>query len=121
MLAARAPGGRVLLTGDLEAAGERRLVKRWPVEALRAEVLKLAHHGSRSSTTGLLLTAVRPRLAIVSCGVDNRYGHPSSAVLARVAASGARVLRTDLTGAVTLRFDPLRGVRLARLPAPRAR
>lgn len=121
VLAARAPGGRVLLTGDLEAAGERRLVARWPASALRAEVLKLAHHGSNSSTTRALLAAVRPRLAIVSCGVDNLYGHPAPAVLARVAAARARLLRTDLSGAVTLRFDPRLGVRLARLPAPRPR
>ena len=103
VLAASAPGLRVLLTGDIEAAGERRLLRRWPRSVLRADLLKVPHHGSQSSTTAALLAAVRPRLALISCGRGNHYGHPASPVLARIAAAGARTLRTDRSGEIVLR------------------
>ena len=102
MLAAVAPGLRVLLTGDIGAAAERRLLGRWPASVLRADLLKVAHHGSASSTTGGLLSAVRPRLALISCGLDNHYGHPAGEVLRRLEAAGARTLRTDRSGEIVL-------------------
>lgn len=103
VLLASAFGRRVLLTGDLEAPGERRLLlHRGP--GLRADVLKVAHHGSRTSTSETWLRAVRPRWALVSAGRRNPYGHPAPAVLERLEERGARVLRTDLSGQIVLRF-----------------
>ena len=104
VLLASAFGRRVLLTGDLEATGERRLL-RGPGPDLAADVLKVAHHGSRTSTTEAWLRAVRPRWALVSAGRRNPYGHPARAVLERLEKHGARVLRTDLSGQVVLRFS----------------
>ena len=103
VLAAEAPGLRVLLTGDVGAATERRLLRRWPRAALRADLLKVAHHGSRSSTSTELLRAVRPRLALISCGLGNRYGHPAPEVLRRLAGFGVACLRTDRSGEIVLR------------------
>src|SRR6185436_18312111 len=92
---------RFLLTGDAEAAEEDWLVAH-QADALRADVLKVAHHGSSTSSTPSFLAAVRPRLALVSVGAGNTYGHPSLPTLAAIAASGpggergaAQVLRTD--------------------------
>ena len=104
VLVARVGTVRFLLTGDAEAPEEAWLVAR-DSTALRADVLKVAHHGSATSTTPPFLAAVRPRLALVSVGAHNTYGHPDATVLAALAASGASVLRTDLAGTIVVRTD----------------
>ena len=100
VILAEAEGERFLLTGDLEAAGERSLVAR-EGEELTAGVLKLAHHGSKSSSSDRLLAAVAPRVAVASAGAGNPYGHPSQVVLERLARAGVPLLRTDLQGRIT--------------------
>jgi len=104
-LALRLSYGRraFLLTGDLEADAERRLVARGLVA--HADVLKVAHHGSRTSSTETFLRAARPSLAVISSGAGNRYGHPSPSVVGRLRDLGARVLRTDRGGGVVIRTD----------------
>jgi competence protein ComEC len=88
-----------LLAGDVEAAGEARLSLR------EAAVLKVPHHGSRSSSTPGLLSATRPAVAIVSAGYRNRFGHPHPEVVARYQRLGTTLLRTDREGSVTLTTD----------------
>jgi len=93
----------LLLTSDIEGPGEHALVtSRAP---LGAAVLKVPHHGSRTSSSPELLSAVRPAVAIVSVGVRNAYGHPDAGVLARLAAGGADLYRTDRDGAILLETD----------------
>jgi len=99
-------GRRFLLAGDAEADVEERLVAR----GLPAvDLLKAGHHGSRTSTTDALVAATRPRVAAISVGAQNDYGHPSREVLARLVAAGATVLRTDLLGTIDVALDA-RGV-----------
>jgi competence protein ComEC len=93
-----------LLTGDAEAAEEAVLLDR-ARPSLRATVLKVGHHGSATSTTPAFLAAVAPRLALVSVGADNRYGHPHPDVLRSLRAAGVPVLRTDRDGAIVVRSD----------------
>lgn len=113
-----AAGGRaMLLTGDIERGAEAELAARG---GLRADALLMPHHGSRSSSSPALLDAARPRLAIAATGYRNRFGHPAAEVLERYAAIGARVLRTDRDGAVTLRLAP-DGLRVEMQRARRAR
>ena len=95
---------RFLLVGDAEADEEAWLL-RHARGSLAADVLKVGHHGSRTSTTPDFLAAVRPRVALVSVGLGNDYGHPSPEVLGRLAGAGAEVLRTDLLGTVVVRTD----------------
>ena len=95
---------RFLLMGDAERPEEERLVARWG-EALRADVLKVGHHGSATSSTPALVGAVRPRIALISVGTRNMYGHPSVDVVARLLDGGAQVLRTDHLGHVVVRTD----------------
>lgn len=102
VLALRLGQRRVLLTGDIEASAEADLVDR-RVD-LSADVLKVPHHGSRTSTTPAFLERVSPRLALVGVGRRNRFGHPGAAVMERLAAAGARVFRTDRHGDVSLLF-----------------
>lgn len=91
-------GGALLLTGDIERGAEAELVAR-PAE-LRSDVLLMPHHGSRTSSSAALLEAVAPSWGIAAAGYRNRFGHPVPEVVERYRAAGARVLRTDLDGAV---------------------
>lgn len=92
-----------LLTGDAEEPVERLLLERGLVPPV--DVLKVGHHGSESSTTPALLDAARPRLALVSCGIDNEYGHPAPVTLDHLSAASVGVLRTDTDGAVEVVTD----------------
>ena len=95
--------GSLLLTGDIEKAAEGLLVQR-DGAALHADVMLAPHHGSRTSSTAAFVAAVRPRWLIVPVGYRNRFGHPRADVVARYDEVGARILRTDLDGAVTVRL-----------------
>ena len=94
----------VLFTGDLEGPGEREMVAAAASEAASV-VLKVAHHGSRTSTSPPLLRAVAPRVAVISDGADNRFGFPAEAVLRRLREAGVDVWRTDVDGAVRVVSD----------------
>ncbi|WP_341717196.1 ComEC/Rec2 family competence protein [Micromonospora sp. FIMYZ51] len=99
VLLATVGGVRILLTGDAETELQRELRERLPPDGLRADVLKVPHHGSAYQDPAFL-DAVRPAVALVPVGAGNTYGHPSQAVLARLSRNGARVLRTDVDGDV---------------------
>ena len=104
VLVAGVGGVRFLFTGDAEGPEEEWLLARDP-SALAADVLKVGHHGSSTSTTAPFLAAVHPRLALVSVGAHNTYGHPDAAVMQALHASGAQVLRTDRAGTIVVRTD----------------
>jgi competence protein ComEC len=95
---------RFLLTGDAERGEESWLLEHAP-GALVADVLKVGHHGSSTSSTAPFVDAVAPRIALVSVGTANTYGHPSPEVMRRLAEQGATVLRTDQLGTIVLRTD----------------
>lgn len=92
----------LLLTGDAGVAVEELLVDRHG-DALRADVLKLGHHGSATSSSGAFLEVVAPELAVVSAGRRNRYGHPAPVVLDAIAERAIPLARTDREGTVSLR------------------
>jgi competence protein ComEC len=92
-----------LLTGDMERPMEQRLLASG--ESLRADVLKVGHHGSNTSSTNPFLDAVSPTFAVISDGFENSFHHPHPQVLARLAAHRAGVFRTDQQGLVTIRTD----------------
>ena len=94
-----AHGRRILLSGDIERAAEVELQRRLPHPV---DILKVAHHGSRTSSTAELLAVLRPSWAIVSCGTNNRFGFPHRATLDTLLRAGAAVLRTDIDGAVSV-------------------
>jgi competence protein ComEC len=103
VLKVSAPGGRLLLPGDLEAEGERLLLESGA--DLRAEVLVAPHHGSASSSTAAFVAAVAPREVLFSAGHRNRWGFPRAEVVARYRAVGARQWQTGRDGALTVRFE----------------
>ncbi|MEM7480113.1 MAG: DNA internalization-related competence protein ComEC/Rec2 [Acidobacteriota bacterium] len=103
VLRAEALGRSILLTGDIGFATERALAL--SDFELASTFLKVAHHGSKNSSGGPFLAAVRPRLAVVSAGVGNHYGHPARDTLERLRRQGVRCLRTDRLGAVRLAWS----------------
>jgi competence protein ComEC len=93
----------VVLTGDIGAEVEREIESQFPRVPLR--VLKVAHHGSLTSSSNGFLNALAPRVAVVSVGRSNRFGHPAPAVLQRYQEIHAEVFRTDRDGAVSIETD----------------
>lgn len=89
----------VLLTGDAQSEAEARMLAHGGGD-LRADILKVGHHGSAYSSTPAFLAAVHPKFAIISCGLHNVFGHPSPLTLAALRDAGARIYRTDLDGGV---------------------
>jgi competence protein ComEC len=92
-----------IFTGDAEELSEREMLQ--GDLDLRANVLKVSHHGSKSSTTEEFLRSVNPEYAIISVGKDNRYGHPSEEVLYRLKNAGIKVYRTDEQGTIIIVSD----------------
>jgi len=103
VLRIEAPAGRVLLTGDIERAAERELLRRASA-LLPAEALLVPHHGSATSSTPEFVRQVAPRYAVFAAGRRNRFGHPRADVLERYREAGSELLRTDTGGAIQLRF-----------------
>lgn len=109
-----------LLTGDIETVAERRLVRAYPEALQSVDILKVAHHGSRTSSSSDFLDHVQPSLALVSAGVGNRYEHPAPEVMERFRTRGVLALRTDEHGLVRLEIARSGALRI-RLPGmPRA-
>jgi len=96
-----------LFTGDAEEPTEREVLRG---EVGECDVLKVAHHGSDHSTSDAWLRAVNPSIALISCGQDNRYGHPGQTTVDKLRQSGVAIYRTDETGHITVQSD---GVNLA--------
>lgn len=105
---------RLLLTGDIEAGQERRLLARLPAQALRSTAMSVSHHGSRTSSTPEWLKAVQPAQAVVQVGARNRYGHPSPLVMDRLKQHGIPTVATPACGAWVWASDELG----ARAPGP---
>jgi competence protein ComEC len=97
----------VLLAGDIEQPAEDELV-RSGVD-LRANVVKVPHHGSRTSSTTAFVDAVRPTFAVLSVGERSRFGHPGPEVVQRYIARGARVFQTGRNGTITVETNGRRG------------
>jgi competence protein ComEC len=110
-------GRRILLTGDVEDDVD-------PVIAARGippiDILKVAHHGSKTASTPAFLDAVRPKVAIVSAGAGNPYGHPARSTIERLQATGAEVFRTDTNGSVQVTIDQAGEIAVSTTGARRA-
>ncbi len=92
-----------LLAGDIEAGAEQTMVRKNLLSP--AVVLKVAHHGSKTSSTSAFLNALEPKIAIISVGAGNTYGHPDAEVVSRLKKVGAEVYRTDMNGTVSVKTD----------------
>ncbi|HEX2223200.1 MAG TPA: DNA internalization-related competence protein ComEC/Rec2, partial [Thermoanaerobaculia bacterium] len=118
VLLAATAGKRVLLTGDIESWAEQSLLSCCAPD-LHVDVLKVAHHGSRTSTAESFLGEACPRLALISAGRNNVYRHPATEVLERLERYGVRVLRTDRDGQISLSWTDAGRMRIELPGVPR--
>jgi beta-lactamase superfamily II metal-dependent hydrolase len=93
----------LLLPGDITQKEELAMLNNHLLT--ETEVLKVAHHGSKYSTTSEFLTAIKPKLAVIEVGKNNRFGHPTAETLMRLEAVGASIKRTDNDGEVRVKSD----------------
>ena len=100
----------VLLTGDIESGAEQALLAADLISDV--EVLKVAHHGSKTSTTDLFLERTQPEIAAVSSGVNNQHGHPTEEIIAKITDVGAIILRTDQLSTFGLLFERGKGIEI---------
>jgi competence protein ComEC len=91
---------KILLAGDADKNAETEILNNCP--DIEADVLKVAHHGSSKATSDEWIAAVNPKVAIISVGYKNPFGHPSAATVGRLQDAGAKVYRTDENGAITI-------------------
>lgn len=95
----------MLFTGDNEEEGEERILENFPGSSLVADILKVGHHGSRTSSSDHFLEAVSPSVAVISCGRRNKFKHPHKSTLTKFKSKRVKVYRTDLQGAIVIRSD----------------
>ena len=95
-----------VLTGDADEPAE---LEEKDLDDWSSQIMKVGHHGSKTSTGPEWLSEVKPQYAVISCGRDNIYGHPAKQTLERLAAAGPTVFRTDLQGDIRFEFDVKRG------------
>ncbi|MDM5156523.1 DNA internalization-related competence protein ComEC/Rec2 [Bacillus sp. DX1.1] len=107
VLQAKLGGFTWLFTGDLEEKGEKNLIEQYP--QLQVDILKVGHHGSKTSSSSVFLDQIQPQKAIISVGDRNRYGHPHQEVLERFVERDIDVWRTDEQGAIVYIFQGERG------------
>ncbi|MED4204479.1 DNA internalization-related competence protein ComEC/Rec2 [Neobacillus mesonae] len=102
------------LGGDLDQAGEEKILKSYP--HLTVDVLKAGHHGSKTSSADGFIRQIKPKIALISAGEKNRFGHPHNEVLKKLEQQHTKIYRTDLNGAVTYRFYHRKGTFSTYLP-----
>lgn len=94
----------MLFTGDIEQEAEETILNKYKsnIGILKSDILKVAHHGSKTSSTKEFLEAVKPNTAVIGVGKNNNFGHPNKSVLERLKRLGCRIYRTDESGEIIL-------------------
>ena len=96
-----------MLTGDATTETEKIILKENSFQKLKSDVLKLGHHGSRTSTSREFLEAVSPRVALISVGTKNKYGHPHQEIINILDEFKMKIFRTDLSGTILIKCDKM--------------
>ena len=95
----------MMFTGDIEEVAEKELVKLYSNNELKADILKVAHHGSKTSSTIEFLKAVSPKIALIGVGENNKFGHPNLEVIERLKSLGTATYRTDEMGEISIKTN----------------
>ena len=95
----------MLFTGDIEKVAEEKILKEINPAILKSDILKVAHHGSKTSTTQEFLDNVEPKIALIGVGKDNNFGHPSGEVIERLKSKDIKIYRTDEKGEIVLEVN----------------
>lgn len=94
------------LHGDIELEAENNILKLYDKDKLEADILKVAHHGSKTSTSENFLEAVSPKIALIGVGENNTFGHPSQNVIERLENIHCKIYRTDKNGEISIEITP---------------
>lgn len=94
----------MLFTGDIEEIAENEILKENNPKKLKADILKVGHHGSKSSSTKEFIEAVSPKIAVIGVGLNNNFGHPNQGVLERLKNINCKIYRTDTMGEIKLKY-----------------
>lgn len=94
-----------MMTGDAETLSEKEILAKYRASSLKCDFLKVGHHGSDTSTSEEFLNAVSPSIAVISCGVDNKYGHPCAVTLDKLEKANVKYYRTDKEGSLVFKCD----------------
>ncbi len=94
----------MLFTGDIEEVAEKQILKEYKnnLKVLNSNVLKVAHHGSKTSSIQDFIKVVKPKIALIGVGEDNKFGHPNDDVIKRLKNFGAKIYRTDIMGEISI-------------------
>lgn len=95
----------MLFTGDIEEKAESQILEKYSQDMLQSSILKVAHHGSKTSSTEKFLNYVKPKVALIGVGKDNNFGHPNKQVLERLKNMGVKVYRTDKMGEIIIKVN----------------
>ena len=95
----------MLFTGDIEEKAEIEILKNTSKEKLKCDILKIAHHGSKTSSTQEFLDIVKPQIALIGVGKNNLFGHPNENVLERLKEKNCKIYRTDLNGEISIKIN----------------
>lgn len=93
-----------LFTGDIEEIAEKQILQEYKntLQILNSTVLKIAHHGSKTSSTKEFIEAVKPKISLIGVGENNKFGHPNDDVIARLESIGSKIYRTDKMGEISI-------------------
>lgn len=107
----------VLFTGDIEEAAEKQILKKYEnnLKLLKADILKVAHHGSKTSTTLEFLNAVKPKYSIIGVGKENKFGHPSNITIQNLKKINAKIYRTDEMGEIMIKVNNKRKILIEKM------
>ncbi len=97
----------MLFTGDIEEIAEQQIIELYSKNKnmLRANILKVGHHGSKTSSTSEFINIVKPQIAVIGVGKNNKFGHPSDVILKRLNNLNCNIFRTDLNGEISIKID----------------
>lgn len=102
-----------LFTGDIEELAEKKLIEKYgKIEKLKSTLLKIAHHGSKSSSIKDILDNIQPKISLIGVGKNNNFGHPNEGVLDRLKTYGTKVYRTDKNGEISILIDNTGKIRI---------
>lgn len=96
---------KMLFTGDIEEIAEEKILKEINNDLLKADILKVAHHGSKTSSTEEFIETVKPRIALIGVGRNNKFGHPNEEVIERLKQNGMKIYRSDEMGEVNINVN----------------
>lgn len=102
----------MLFTGDIEALAEKQIVARYKSEELKSDILKVAHHGSKTSSTNEFINKIKPQISIIGVGENNKFGHPNTQTLQTLQSYGSKIYRTDTAGEIIIKVNKKGKVRI---------